>query len=356
MLLALICGLSALGVCDAQESATLLTDGSIRLTVKETRGRFSCVTVEPQDEVWLLSARNVNCNPADLSVIEVKQMVEGQWLTSSLAELTSAHSANRTLSTMIYTHGNNTDESWARSRGLQVYDKMFVTPGTSRPPVRFVIFAWRSEKEEIGCGQYLAKSKRAVQVGKSLAAVLTQFDDRNIVLAGFSLGSQVVLAALDDKAIQMEFDSPGKYRVFLLAPALDGLFVNGTTSRSHSSEAVERAEIFNNSVDRALKASRFVSRKVLGRNGNLSISDLVDNQGLALAGIRLQDVADQVGRRHSVVRYSSRQVIQQEIQIMLREAYAAGQDLPIWNQATDVISNESILLAEPDLIEPSTTE
>ena len=354
ILLALFCCTSAFSACSAQESAEFLGDGSTRFVVSETCGRSSCVTVKPQDEVWLVSARNVNCcDPSDLGAIEVKRLVAGQWLASNLSDLTTAHSADRTLATTIYTHGNNTDEKWARSRGLQVYANMFVELGACRPPVRFVIFAWRSEREDdTRCGQYIAKSRRAVEVGSSLAAVLAQFDDRNIVLSAFSLGSQVVLAALGDPKIQT-CANIGKYRVFLIAPALDGSFVSETSSREHNSDAVERSEIFNNSIDRALKASRFIGRKVSGKAGNLSISELAETERLPLAGVRLLDVANQVGRRHSVVRYSSRELIQNRIQNMLREAYNDGLELPTTSIPSEA---DSILLPAQDLVEPSTFE
>ena len=94
---------------------------------------FRKVHVRPQDEVWLVSARqDKQCG------ITVQRLCDGQWIAANLVDLTQAHVEDQQKTSLIYVHGNRTDEVYARSRGLQFYENAFNGELCSGP-IRFII-------------------------------------------------------------------------------------------------------------------------------------------------------------------------------------------------------------------------
>ncbi len=164
-----------------------IQDGSQTLVIRNTRITKGVMKVLPQDEVWLISARESHLAPCDLSLIKVEQLNCGRWMPSSLECLVDAHELDKTKSTLIYAHGNQTNLSWAKSRGLQFYSLALEETACQRPPVRYVIFAWKSEREQHCAKDFILKSQRSEQLGITMAQILAQFPDRRIVLVGFSL-------------------------------------------------------------------------------------------------------------------------------------------------------------------------
>jgi len=158
-------------------------------SVRTRRGiGFRSVSVRAQDEIWLVSARRQQgqCQ------LTLQRLIDGQWIPTCMEELTFAHAVDQQRSSMVYVHGNRTDGEYARSRGLQFYENVF-NAGAQSGPVRFVIFAWRSERERIRpASDFNVKLDRSVELGSTFARFLDQFPDRRMVLSGFSLGGQVV--------------------------------------------------------------------------------------------------------------------------------------------------------------------
>ncbi len=298
-----------------------LTDGLSSLVVKD--GRFSEMTIAvlPQDEVWLLDGRDAHCDPNNLSLIGVRRLVGQQWVDDQLANLVLQHSTDRAKKTLIYAHGNRTDEEWAIARGLQFYQNAFGNTGDCRPPVRLVIWSWRAEQE--GCRparDFAEKSDRSVVVGPALVNLLLEFPDRNLLLVGFSLGAQSLLSALGDSRIQAnqgEFQPEG-YRVVLIAPALDGCYVASQIHQYPSPLVVDRAEIFDNREDRALRVAKIVGRKQ-SPNGDISIGELAARGNLPLNNVQITDMAEATGKGHSIDRYSRNDAIRNCLNQMLWE-------------------------------------
>ena len=297
------------------------TDGLSSLVVRDGRFSETTIAVLPQDEIWLLDGRQAHCDPNDLSLIGVRQLVGQQWVEDQLANLVLQHSTDRTKKTLIYAHGNRTDEEWAIARGLQFYQNAFGNTGNCRPPVRLVIWSWHAEQE--GCRparDFAEKSDRSVVVGPALVNLLLEFPDRNLLLVGFSLGAQSFLTALGDSRIQAnqaEFQPEG-YRVILIAPALDGCYVASQAHQYPSPFVVERAEIFDNRIDRALRVAKIVGRKQTP-NGDISIRELAARGNLPLNNVQIWDMAEETGKGHSIDRYSRNDAIRNCLNRMLWE-------------------------------------
>ena len=110
----------------------------------KSRIGFRKVHVRAQDEIWLVSARN-----GEQCELTSRKLVNGQWVAASMAELAQSHAMDKQKTSLVYVHGNRTDEVFARSRGLQFYENLFNGQMCSGP-IRFVIFAWHSEREKCG--------------------------------------------------------------------------------------------------------------------------------------------------------------------------------------------------------------
>jgi hypothetical protein len=283
---------------------------------------FPC-SIAAQDEVWKIDGRDSHCNPGDLSLLRAERLNETDWEASSLQALVDAHATDPSKATLIYVHGDRTDDYWAERRGLQFYQNVFGSSAECRAGVRFVIWEWKSEKtQNRPCRDFPIKSCRARMVGQTLAACLAEFPDQRLVLAGYSLGCQAWLEALEQLSctgLKLGDQCGAGYRVCLLAPALDGNYVATHLCQSCGSELVARADIFDNSADRALLCSRVVGWKTVP-GGGASIQTLANQGSLPLSQIRLIDLRDQVGKRHAIFNYSSVPIFGCRLREMVDEA------------------------------------
>jgi len=334
-----------------------MRDGITSLVVKDSCLKNLTVDVLPQDEVWEINGRDCHCNE-DISTMQVKRLIGLNWEVSDLQHLIDAHATDKTKSTLICFHGNRTDEEWAISRGLQYYDNVFSKSTCPRTPVRYVIFSWRSEKDQLRAARdYDQNSKRAVSVGRAVSVLLNQFSDRQMLLSGFSLGAQVILSALENIASQCDDPRcceikggdpnrlPGQYRVALIAPALAGSYAAEQQFHYPDQRFVARTEIFDNHLDRALRMSNFVRRRQ-ATSGDISIAQLARNQNLPLGTVRIRDVANSVGKGHSIDRYTSDPLINQSILELVGEVFQSS----VFALSTDQIAPEVML--EPTLAPP----
>ena len=297
--------------------------GSQTLVIRNSRITKGVMRVLPQDEVWLITARDSHLAPCDLSLIKVERLSSGQWTPSSLDCLADAHGTDKTKSTLIYAHGNQTDLSWAKSRGLQFYSLALAGTGCQRPPVRYVIFAWKSEREQRCARDFLLKSQRSQQLGITMAQVLTQFPDRKIVLVGFSLGAQVFVSALNQPCLQPptgSSDNRGGYRIAAIAPVLDGCATCRQVNQFPDGQAVVRAEIFRNSKDRAIRAAKIIRRKQCG-DGNITIVDLARRGNLPFGSVDVVELSDTRRKVHRVSVYARSDSVKKGLSQMLNEVY-----------------------------------
>ena len=293
------------------------------ITKKPCHG-LAPVCVSAQDEVWLVSARGAHCNPCEISELKCCWMQNGNWQNASLSDLTARHTVDKSRSTLIYVHGNRTDLDFAKARGLQVYQSALQDSPCPRPPVRFVVFVWKSEKEiKRPVADFGIKSERAVDVGKTLARLLGQFDDRNLSIVGFSLGTQVILSAITCAQRQGECADLDKYRVALIAPALDPNFVRKRFSCLPNNQLVEQTDVFLNRHDRAIKAAQLIVRR-RSRASITSLHELAGSSRPSANPIRIHDITREISKRHSVTSYVSSPTVRAGLAQMLYDAQGAA--------------------------------
>ena len=283
----------------------------------DTRGRTRMIEVCSRDDVWLVSARDSHCHPSDMSLLECSRLVNGCWQSEELANLTNDHAQDKAKVTMIYVHGNRTNLKWAKSRALQFYDNSLRS--CERPPLRFVVFAWKSEAEKARIIQdYKIKSNRSVTVGKAFYELLDHFDDRKMLLGGFSLGAQVVLSAMSEAELRTPSTTKaGQYQVAVIAPAINSDFSRASLAIYPQNSLVRHTDVFVSREDCAVKVSEAINRRT--NSSGFNITDLVDYQGGA--SVSVHDITCEVNRRHSIDNYGRSVSVVSRVCDLLNEVF-----------------------------------
>ena len=282
----------------------------------DTRGRTRMIEVCSRDDVWLVSARDSHCHPSDMSLLECSRLVNGCWQSEELANLTDDHAQDKAKVTMIYVHGNRTNLKWAKSRALQFYDNSLRS--CERPPLRFVVFAWKSEAEKARIIQdYKIKSNRSVTVGKAFYELLDHFDDRKMLLGGFSLGAQVVLSAMSEAELRTPSAKAGQYQVAVIAPAINSDFSRASLAIYPQNSLVRHTDVFVSQEDCAVKVSEAINRRT--NSSGFNITDLVDYQGGA--SVSVHDITCEVNRRHSIDNYGRSVSVVSRVCDLLNEVF-----------------------------------
>ena len=294
---------------------------------KSILGCLEGITVLPQDEVWFINARECHCGETDLSHLTVSKLVDNDLVQRELSDLTTAHASGDEFSTVLYVHGNQTNEEFAVSRGLQVYRNAFATKAHCRGPVRYVIWAWKSEQERVRFyPDYLVKSDRSVRLGETFAATLNQFSDRNMVVFGFSLGVQVVLSAFDSPHLDPREGDPTRYQVAFAAPAINSRFVAYHSLKANGISPVQQTLVFTNRKDRAIRAAQLIIRRE-NPNKEATIAGLSDAGKLNIGAVTSIDVFEESGRIHSIERYTRSGTLQSMMANLVNEV-ASMKSLP----------------------------
>ena len=264
---------------------------------------YRVVNVRAQDEIWLVSARQQK-----QCVLSFERLVDGRWVTASMAELTEAHAVDQQKSSLVYVHGNRTDDRYARSRGLQFYENVFNNQSCSGP-VRFVIFAWRSERERIRpSSDFNVKLQRSVEIGPAFAGFLNRFHDRKMVLTGFSLGGQVVLSGLAHLQAQdqTEHYQTGKFQVAIVTPALKADDALTSVAPLPQNPLVTRTVVFVNQKDNAIRAAKLIM-KTKAEMPAVTLEQIASQPTCGMVNpVSIEDITAETTGCHSIVKYSSR--------------------------------------------------
>ncbi len=280
------------------------TDLSQPIVTKDGLG-IRRVCVDPLDEIWLVSARDFRCD-GDASQLKTFQLVDGCWQPQCIDRVVASHANDKSRATVVFVHGYRTDQIYAESRGLQVYENLLGTQcGKQRPPVRWIIFAWRSECEQLRVlSDFKAKCDRAFGLKGIFADFLDRFTDREMVVAGFSLGSQVVLGGMS-QATSQDATKPGQYRVALITPALNPEFTSSELLQFPFRCGIGETAVFINRNDRAVQiANKLLYSDCQRSAGNLR--QLASDTGSDVPNpISLFDMTDEVSKRHSINGYTS---------------------------------------------------
>ena len=253
------------------ESVTSISQARQSVAVKTCVGTDT-ICVEPRDEVWIVSTRQSDLNRCDQcrddAGFETTRLIHNDWCSREFSDLATCHQQDPEHVTVIIVHGNNTNEDWAVTRGMQFYEMMFGRVPCNRPPIRFVILEWESEKAlHRPAPDYRLKSVRAVALAPRIGSMLNLLGGERPLLVGYSLGAQVVLSTLADLAANEGCaDSIANgveqgFHVALIAPALDANFACRQLAEVRNNPLIRDAELFVNRNDRAVRASLFINRK-----------------------------------------------------------------------------------------------
>ena len=300
------CDVNGMPVSDGLNSGT---DEQCVVIKKSPIGCKEGIKILPQDEVWLVNARDCVFGEVDLSMVRVTQFVGNEMVQRNLRQLTDAHASGDGLVTVLYIHGNMTNKEYAASRGLQVYRNAFEKKANHHVPVRYVIWAWKSEQTlPRYYKDYLVKSNRSLLVGETFAATLNQFSDRNIIVFGYSLGVQVVLSAFDSRILDRRPGDASRYQLALAAPAINAKFV-ACNSLARMNSPVQQTFVFTNRKDRAIRAAQAIIRRK-NPTEEATIAGLSDAGKLHVGHVTAVDVFCETGRFHSIERYTRSMTLQ----------------------------------------------
>ena len=328
------------------------------------------ICVDPQDEIWLVSAHQAQCKgccvaargkqPASIE-FETQQLVGSQWQPQSFSDLAISHQSDPGHVTVMVFHGNNTNNEWALTRGMQFYDQIYGQNPDGRTPVRLVIVAWESEKVlPRPCPDYKLKSARAAALGADVGALLGDLGGSRPVLVGYSLGCQIVLSTLTELAAsecQTSIQCQHGFHVAVIAPALEGDFACGDLATIGSNPLIDDAQIFVNRNDRVALAARLINRKRCeDRSVEPSLVGLADKGRLDSCRFQLHDVTREVRNRHSLVNYIQSATVRHHIRQATAKAAAENLsqfveldgDLPAEESTVTSVNADSVSTAAID--------
>ena len=149
----------------------------------------------PQDELWLVSARQCcavsSGGEPRLSAQRLDD--DSRWQGADLEALYTPASADQVV--VIYIHGNRVPSSAAAAEGQRVY-RLLIGGAESAPPLRFVIWSWPSARVRGHLRDVRAKAQRTDVAGYCLAWVLVHLpEDQPVSLLGYSFGARIATGA-----------------------------------------------------------------------------------------------------------------------------------------------------------------
>jgi len=283
-------------------------------------------TVAPQsgDEIWFVSARSINVDTTDLSQLKVQVFGKSGWESSSLSQLLESHASEATDETVLYVHGNRTDEYHAKCRGRQVFRNLFANWPSPRPSIRFVIWAWNSDKLGHGTSDFCIKSRRAVKLGSIFSATVSAFDPSDPpLIIGYSLGSQVIAQAFIGNSLPLK---KTRYRLALIAPVLDCRFSCLSIESRHSDESIAQTVVLFNQKDIVTSLARRICERQSGIHFQ-PFEKWVQSPTLPLGSVQQIDITATSSCQHSITKYSSEGRVKQSIRDLLLQKSNTSKEL-----------------------------
>ena len=270
--------------------------------------QFQCL--RESDEAWLIKLHDKDGCP-DPTQLTVKQQqsawqeelepTECGWVDRQLVDLAQSHLSDPEMQTVIYIPGWRSTECSSLRQANQVYAAMTASPDL--PPVRFVYLVWKSAKTEKRIKtDYLKKSEYSKLVGQCLLPLMTQFQNRDVVFVGHSLGAQVTLTFLTQRNTLP--DDGTRYKAAFLGSALHCEFAAEVAQQEcQLQQQTSRSLILNNRKDFALRAStRRVCAPRLGRKAG-KISPIVEQKLIPLGTTEWVEVDREVRCHHDIAFY-----------------------------------------------------
>ena len=135
-----------------------------------------------------------------------------------------------------------------------------------------------------------------------MARFLRDFGDRDLTLIGYSLGSQVLLAAFSNPCMT-DFPQGRGYQLNLIATAIDCRFHALISCQPCTTALVDQTNVFHNDRDRVVALSQRICKKTQGKCAD-SLAVIVQRGLVPLGHVCTYNISNEVGKRHSVVRYT----------------------------------------------------
>lgn len=271
----------------------------------------------PGDEIWLINTRNLDNCHQDCTLIPdlpVSRWEQGEFRNEDFGTLMEQMTATPQIRNIVYIHGNFTDLGWSIRRGLQVYDGCFAN-APARPPVRFIIWSWRSERETLLGKDYRIKSQRAIAEGCRLNSVVTRLGPKPPIVIGYSLGAQATLSAL----AQADSSEGQRWVVALIAAALDPYFCSTLKNNQQIADRFSHLVVFTNHVDPALNCSLRITRRATAIANPPSQYSIVPNLKSGNSSVEQYEVGREVGYHHAISNYLSVPLVTGQLRALLEK-------------------------------------
>jgi hypothetical protein len=205
---------------------------------------------------------------------------------------------------------------------MQIYENWFgldsCCPPAERPPVRYVIWAWQSGRSAVRPSKdYRLKTKRSMDQGWTLAMMLNLLGDRHMMLAGYSLGSQVIVSAISHLDARVQTHQDG-YRMVMIAPVLDCDFANRCFDFRSLGGLIRDTAIFANERDHVTGLVHSMCRRQYGCQAE-SLESRADAPSAPFGSVCHFDITQEVKPAHSIVKYSESVTMKQYVHRILTD-------------------------------------
>ena len=274
-----------------------------------------------QSEIYEISSRHLSDRFRSINFdqpnVEVNKWLGNHWSRTTVDDALPIGGSG--MLTIIYVHGNFMDRNNAleRVRIVNGYLK-----AQADRPFRLLMLSWPSQREKKPLRDVLSNAESAESQSLFVAWMLQRLrNESQVSLLGFSFGARAVTGGLhlDAGGVIPGFatspmptqDSSMKYRLGLVAPALDRNWLEQNGRHQLAMSHVESLVNLYNSKDPILRRFRFIDRLTspiaAGFAGFTGLNSLADPRATApLAGqsrIRQYDCGSGIGTTHSEKSY-----------------------------------------------------
>lgn len=271
--------------------------------------------IRPQDDIVLVNVRPVG-GCCDANVLAEGAQIEAyvpcesggrRWQQASLETLTSA---DPSVSTIVFIHGNRLTNWDAKCEGLAAYRR--IASQESDAPIRFVIFSWPSAQVSGPLKDVRVKALRTRPAGCQLAWLVDQLPaETPVTLVGFSYGARIATGALHilgggslgGMSVALQHPDRQPLNAVLLASALHSDWLCPGHYHGNAMSMVNQMVLVNNCEDRAMKYYHFSTTcgrpQALGYCGPTCIDPASASKIVEL------NVARYVGKEHDLFCYLS---------------------------------------------------
>ena len=286
-----------------------------------------------KDDVWVVSTRrlpDIGRLPTHANVAVERHVAGGgRWERSDLETLL----ADPAQPLVVFVHGNRYDPADARTQGLRLA-RHLAAHEADAGPVRTVVFSWPSGQQGLLLRDGRAKYERAHADAHYLGWFLGHVEPtRPIVIVGYSFGTIITLAALDDLVaaeragrgdVHPWAHRPGRTHLVFVAAAVrcDALAPRGPYRRAF--ECIDRLTLVLNSEDDALRFFPCLDRSL--RADALGYVGMP--RGWVPAGVEFgaSDAAAIVGKNHGLANYLASPTLSRRISGAALDGLATGDE------------------------------